>query len=114
MRRLSSLVYLNLPPGLSLLPKALYSGISTEKAMVGKKVGGTKKPDTGLISIKSFEKDVKNLSEHEIKELLLINMYKNALLRAQLEALTQILIKNKITTFEEVWKDTNENFKNSV
>jgi hypothetical protein len=63
---------------------------------------------------RKFEADIKNLSEHELKELLLIHMYKNALLRAQLEAVTQILIKNKLTTYEEVWKDTNENFKNTI
>ena len=61
-----------------------------------------------------FEKQLKDLSDQELKELLLINMYKLALIRAQLEALTNILIKNKLATLDEIWKETNENFKNSV
>lgn len=61
-----------------------------------------------------FEKEIKDLSEQEIKELLLINMYKIALTRARLEAVTNVLIRNKLVTLEEVWKETNENFKNSV
>ncbi|KYK26354.1 hypothetical protein AYK26_05165 [Euryarchaeota archaeon SM23-78] len=66
------------------------------------------------LSSKKFEKQISELSDQELKELLLINMYKLALVRAQLEALTNILIKAKLTTFEEVWKETNENFKNTI
>jgi hypothetical protein len=61
-----------------------------------------------------FEKQLKDLSDQELKELLLINMYKLALTRAQLEAVTNVLIKNRLATLDEIWKDTNENFKNSV
>jgi hypothetical protein len=61
-----------------------------------------------------FEKELKDLSNQELKELLLINMYKLALVRAQLEAISSILIKHKLATFEEIWKQTNENFKNSI
>ena len=61
-----------------------------------------------------FEKQIKDLSDQELKELLLINMYKLALTRAQLEAVTNVLIKNRLATLDEIWKDTNENFKNSV
>ena len=39
-----------------------------------------------------FDKQIKDLSEQELKELLLINMYKLALIRAQLEAVTNVLI----------------------
>ena len=63
---------------------------------------------------KLFEKQIKDLSGQEIKELLLITMYKMALMRAQLEAINNVLIKNRITTLDQLWKDTNENFKNSV
>jgi hypothetical protein len=62
----------------------------------------------------NIDKNINNLSEHEMKELLLINMYKMALMRAQLEALTNIMIKNKFATFEDIWKETNENFKNTI
>ncbi len=65
-------------------------------------------------SFSEMQKNVKNLSEHEVKELLLINMYKMALMRAQLETLTNIIIKNRLADFEEIWKETNENFKNTV
>jgi|GEM_PF-2504365 len=82
----------------------------------------SKKKSTGKVKYKSFnnhnsqmfEKQLKDLSEHELKELLLINMYKMALIRAQLETVTNILIKHKLASLDEVWKDTNENFKNSV
>ncbi len=63
---------------------------------------------------KKFEKQLSDLSDQELKELLLINMYKLALVRAQLEALTSILIQKKLATFEEIWKKTNENFRNTV
>lgn len=65
-------------------------------------------------SSKLFEKQLDDLSDQELKELLLINMYKLALVRAQLEAVSNILIKNKIASFEEIWKKTNENFKNTI
>lgn len=65
-------------------------------------------------SSRLFEKQLSELSDQELKELLLINMYKLALVRAQLEAITSILIRNKLTTFEEVWKETNKNFKDSI
>ena len=60
---------------------------------------------------KNFEKHVNELSKQELKELLLINSYKLAITRSQIEAISQILIKNKLTTYEELWKKTNKNFK---
>jgi len=68
----------------------------------------------GNVNSRLFEKQLKDLSDQELKELLLINMYKLALTRAQLETITNILIRNKLATLDEIWKDTNENFKNSV
>ena len=65
-------------------------------------------------SSKIFDKHFNKLSDQELKELLLINMYKLALTRAQLEAITNNLIKQKLATFEEIWKETNENFKNTI
>ncbi|MBU1201751.1 MAG: hypothetical protein KJ583_00945 [Nanoarchaeota archaeon] len=62
--------------------------------------------------LKDFERQ-SDLSKQELKELLLINTYKLALVRAQMEALTEVLIKHKVTTYEEIWKKTNENFKES-
>jgi hypothetical protein len=84
--------------------------------MVSKKkaAGKVKSKFAGNQNSMMFEKQLKDLSDQELKELLLINMYKLALTRAQLETVTNILIKNKLATLDEIWKDTNENFKNSV
>jgi hypothetical protein len=59
-----------------------------------------------------FEKRINALSREDLKDLLLIDTYKLALTRAQIEALVEILIKKKIMTYEEFWKITNEKFKN--
>jgi len=63
---------------------------------------------------KNFEKQITDLSKQELRELLLINTYKLALVRSQLEALSDVLIKKKLTTYEEIWKKTNESFKEST
>ncbi|MBU0471369.1 MAG: hypothetical protein KKF89_03000 [Nanoarchaeota archaeon] len=63
---------------------------------------------------KNFEKQITDLSKQELKELLLINTYKLALVRSQLEAITNILIKKKLATYEEIWNNTNDNFKEST
>jgi hypothetical protein len=59
-----------------------------------------------------FEKNIKALSNEDLKDLLLINSYKLALTKSQLEALCEILISKKVMTYEEFWKLTNEKFKN--
>lgn len=64
--------------------------------------------------MKNFEKQIKDLSKQEIKEILLINMYKLALVRSQLEVVTEILVKNKLATREQIWKRTDENFEDST
>ena len=51
------------------------------------------------------------LSRDELRELLLINTYKLALTRAQVDAIMEILIKKGVTNYDEVWKKTNEIFK---
>jgi hypothetical protein len=61
-------------------------------------------------SIHTSEK-LSNLSRDELRELLMINTYKLALTRAQIDALVDIMIKKGITTYDEVWKRTNEIFK---
>lgn len=62
-------------------------------------------------TIKSFEKQINTLSLQELRELALVNTYKLSLARNQLDAVVDILIKNKLTTYEEVWKRTNERFQ---
>jgi hypothetical protein len=63
---------------------------------------------------KKFLKEIKALSTQELKELLMINTYKLAVVRAQLDAIMQVLIKNKLATYEEIWKKTDESFKESA
>lgn len=60
-----------------------------------------------------FEKRIQKMSNEELKDMLLINTYKLAMTRAQLEAVVEILIKNKILTYDDVWKRTNEIFKDN-
>ena len=64
-------------------------------------------------SKRSIEKDssIDSLSRDELRELVMINTYKLALTRAQIDALVEIMIKKGITTYDEVWKKTNEIFK---
>lgn len=58
-----------------------------------------------------FEKQISKLSNEDLKDILLVNTYKLAMTRAQLEALVDILIKKKIITYEDYWKLTNEKLK---
>ena len=68
---------------------------------------------TAKSSDKPFDniKDIDKLSRDELRELLLINTYKLTLTRAQVDAIMEILIKKGVTTYDEVWKKTNEIFK---
>ena len=61
--------------------------------------------------IKTLDKKLGKMSNEEIKELLLVNTYKLALTRAQIDAIMEILIKKGLTSYDEVWKKTNEIFK---
>ena len=61
--------------------------------------------------VKEFQKKLDGLSKHELRELVMVNTYKLAFTRNQLDALVDILIKKKLTTYEEVWKRTNERFQ---
>jgi hypothetical protein len=62
---------------------------------------------------KKEKKDLDELSKDNLKDLVLIANYKLALTKAQVEALSQILIKNRLMTYEEFWKLTNEILKES-
>ena len=61
--------------------------------------------------LSQFEQQIKKLSNEDLKDLLLVNTYKLAMTRAQLEALADLLIKKKVINYEEYWKITNEKFK---
>ncbi|MBD3209023.1 hypothetical protein GF367_01220 [Candidatus Woesearchaeota archaeon] len=58
-----------------------------------------------------FRKKLEKLSAQELRELAMVNAYKVALTRKQLDAVIDILIKKKLTTYEEIWKRTNERFQ---
>lgn len=78
------------------------------------KTSSTKKPKTVKpAEVKELEQQIQKMSIEELKELLLINAYKLAMTRSELEAITEILIKKKILTYEEVWRRTNEIFKDN-
>jgi hypothetical protein len=61
--------------------------------------------------IDNLDASLNNLSRDELRELILINTYKLALTRAQVDAIMDVLIKKGITSYDEVWKKTNEIFK---
>jgi hypothetical protein len=63
--------------------------------------------------VQEFQKKLDSLSKHELRELVMVNTYKLALTRNQLDAVVDILIKKKLTTYEEIWKRTNERFQES-
>lgn len=79
------------------------------------KAGSTKQKNADIPKsnpeLMEFEKRIQKLSNEELKDMLLINTYKLAMTRAQLEAVIEILIKEKIMTYEEIWKRTNEILK---
>jgi hypothetical protein len=59
----------------------------------------------------ALEREIAKLSPQETRDLLLLTMYKLALARAQLDALTDLLVKKKMLTREEVWKLTAKRFE---
>ena len=63
--------------------------------------------------VEEFRKELDGMSKHELRELVMVNTYKLALTRNQLDAVVDILIKNDLTTYEEIWKRTNERFQES-
>jgi hypothetical protein len=72
--------------------------------IVSKTVSNKKKCEDALDKLDGLSRD-------ELRELLLINTYKLTLTRAQVDAIMEILIRKGITTYDEVWKKTNEIFK---
>ena len=58
-----------------------------------------------------LEQEIAKLSDVEVRELLLMTMYKLALTRAQVDALTDVLVKKKLVKRADVWKLTAEKFE---
>lgn len=61
--------------------------------------------------LKEFQKKLQSLSTQELREMVMVNSYKLAMTRNQLDAVVDIMIKKKLTTYEEVWKRTRERFE---
>lgn len=51
------------------------------------------------------------LSAKETKELLILTMYKLSLVRAQVEVLSDLVIKKGLITPEELWQRVGERFE---
>lgn len=60
--------------------------------------------------VHDLEMALRKLSPEETRELLVLTMYKLALTRSQLDAVTDILVKKKIAKREEIWKLTGDKF----
>lgn len=74
-------------------------------------VGEVEKRVSNSFDSERFRSQISNLSEQELKESLLISNYKLALLRAQIETLSNILIKHNLASYEEIWNATNNNLE---
>ena len=66
-----------------------------------------------LVESKLLQEHISKLSPEETKELLLLSMYKLAMVRAQLDAVSDVLVKKKLLTREELWKLTAKKFEES-
>lgn len=62
------------------------------------------------VETKKFAQSLEKLSKQELRELVMINTYKLAMARSQIDAIVEVLIKKKITTYETIWKLTQERF----
>ena len=62
------------------------------------------------VESKEFAKNLEKLSKQELRELVMINTYKLAMARSQIDAIIEVLIKKKVTTYETIWKLTQERF----
>jgi hypothetical protein len=57
-----------------------------------------------------LRKRLRDLSAQELRELVMVNAYKLEMTRHQLDAVVDIMIRKKLTSYEEVWKRTQERF----
>lgn len=59
---------------------------------------------------RTLERQIAKLSEEEVRELLVLSMYKLAMTRAHVDALSDLLVKKKVVKREELWDLTAEKF----
>jgi len=60
--------------------------------------------------LKQLELQLAKLSDKEARELLLLTMYRLSMTRAQLDAMTELLVQKKLLTADEIWRLTSEKF----
>ncbi len=63
---------------------------------------------------REIEKKIEKMSLKELRDLALINTYKIAMMRAQIEALTDILKEKKLLNYESFWKKTKKYLEESL
>ncbi len=68
---------------------------------------------TGAKETQALQREVEKLSQKEMKDLLVLTMYKLAVTRSQLDAVTDVLVKKKLTTRADLWKKTDEHFSDT-
>jgi len=66
----------------------------------------SKKKNDEETLLRELKKKIDSMSIKELRDLTLINTYKIALMRAQIEALIDIISKKGISDYESFWKDT--------
>ncbi len=59
----------------------------------------------------SLKNEVRKLRPKELKELLLLTMFKLEMTRAQLDALTDLLAKKKVVDAKRLWEETGRRFE---
>jgi len=59
----------------------------------------------------ALKKEVHKLRPKELKELLLLTMFKLEMTRSQLDALTDLLAKKKVVDAKKLWEETGRRFE---
>jgi len=63
---------------------------------------------------KEIKKKIEKMTLKELRELVLINTYKISIMRAQIEALLELLREKKIMNYETFWKKTKKFIEESL
>ncbi len=62
----------------------------------------------------ALKRKIESMTLKELRELVLINTYKISIMRAQIEALTELLKDKKILNYESFWKKTKKYVEESL
>ncbi|MCD6590256.1 hypothetical protein J7K74_03695 [Candidatus Woesearchaeota archaeon] len=61
-----------------------------------------------------LKEKIEKLTVKELRDLVLVNTYKLAMTRAQIEALLEILKEKKLLNYESFWKKTKKYIEESL